>query len=547
MLGAVIQGMKTKTHPRLRAAAAIPLFAGAAFIAIALATDAVGPVGLGVRDVLTWLLGGIAWLAPVELVLAGVLLRRGRSRLVLSGLLLADLFVAFALAMVFQTGVAGSTLGGVVREAISTLGTLLVVAAALGVVAVTRTSLLFEALLKGGLWLHGFSKAHIARVHAELAQEPTQPAKASLRPNVKRGQPVPSPAAPIAEPAGLDVTPACAQTALPSLWFLSHDVVSSPESQATDGDELVAALASYGIDAQVERSHVGPTVTLYELGLAAGTKLSAIQHRVEDLSMALGRKVRIVPAGPGLVGIELPNNRRAPVTLRSLLLDPAFHATQDALPVVLGRDMQGNAVVADLAAMPHVIVAGASGSGKSVGLNVMLASLLCRRTPAELRLMMIDPKVVELAPYEGIPHMLGPVVTDMKQAAQSLKNAIAEMERRYQLFARAAAKNIQSYNAKVSVAERLPYIVIVIDEFADLIMQQRKEVEAAVVRLGQKARAAGIHVIVATQRPSVDVVTGTIKANFSSRIAYRVAQSVDSRTILDEPGAENLLGACSAR
>jgi S-DNA-T family DNA segregation ATPase FtsK/SpoIIIE len=219
-------------------------------------------------------------------------------------------------------------------------------------------------------------------------------------------------------------------------------------------------------------------------------------------------------------------------------------------------------VYADLASMPHVIVAGATGAGKSVGLNVMLTSLLYRRSPDELRLLMIDPKVVELAPFDRIPHMLLPVVTDMKQAATALKWAVDEMERRYQLFADAGTKNIATYNAWVQrklqtgqppkppadgVAttpppERLPWVVIVVDEFADLMMQQGKEVEAAVARLAQKARAAGMHVILATQRPSTDVITGTIKANFPTRIAYRVAQKVDSRTILDEQGAEHLLG-----
>jgi S-DNA-T family DNA segregation ATPase FtsK/SpoIIIE len=245
----------------------------------------------------------------------------------------------------------------------------------------------------------------------------------------------------------------------------------------------------------------------------------------------------------------------------------------------MGRDIVGGPFYADLSAMPHVIVAGATGAGKSVGVNVMLCSLLFRRTPAELRLLMIDPKVVELAPFDGIPHMLLPVVTDMKQAAKALKWAVDEMERRYQAFASAGTKNITTYNRWVdrvragelpppdpaemellsggaavtspigeveidapNLPDRLPYIVIVVDEFADLMMQQGKEVEAAVARLAQKARAAGMHVVLATQRPSVDVITGMIKANFPTRIAFRVAQRVDSRTILDEQGAELLLG-----
>jgi S-DNA-T family DNA segregation ATPase FtsK/SpoIIIE len=269
------------------------------------------------------------------------------------------------------------------------------------------------------------------------------------------------------------------------------------------------------------------------------------------------------------------------VNLRDLVEDRRFQTLDVPLPVVLGRDIVGNPVYADLASMPHAIVAGATGAGKSVGLNVMLTSLLFRRTPEELRMLMIDPKVVELAPFDRIPHMLLPVVTDMKQAATALKWAVDEMERRYQLFADAGTKNIGTYNTWVKrvqagevknplgkaivgkdlngmqevlrvrdddpdgqevLPETLPMIVIVIDEFADLMMQQGKEVEACVARLAQKARAAGMHVILATQRPSVDVITGMIKANFPTRIAFRVAQKIDSRTILDEQGAEHLLG-----
>ncbi len=346
---------------------------------------------------------------------------------------------------------------------------------------------------------------------------------------------------------------------------------------------LVKTLADYGVSGKVEDILPGPTVTTFEVSPAAGTKVSKVASLADDLALALARKVRIVAPIPGKnrIGFELPNERRVPVSLRDLIEDRRFQTLDAPLPVVLGRDIVGAPVYADLASMPHVIVAGATGAGKSVGLNVMLTSLLFRRTPEELRLLMIDPKVVELAPFDRIPHMLLPVVTDMKQASNALKWAVDEMERRYQLFADAGTKNISTYNnwadrvargeiknpnAKVVVAkdfngfedavpaeagsdegtaplpEKLPFIVIVVDEFADLMMQQGKEVEAAVARLAQKARAAGMHVILATQRPSVDVITGMIKANFPTRIAYRVAQKVDSRTILDEQGAEHLLG-----
>jgi S-DNA-T family DNA segregation ATPase FtsK/SpoIIIE len=375
---------------------------------------------------------------------------------------------------------------------------------------------------------------------------------------------------------------------LPSIDYLVGEKVDP--SLAIDRDKLLAnatklveTLAHYGVQGKVEDILPGPTVTTYEVSPAAGTKVSKVAGLADDLALALARKVRIVAPIPGKnrIGFELPNDRRVRVVLRDLVEDRRFQSLDVPLPIVLGRDILGNPVYADLASMPHVIVAGATGAGKSVGLNVMLLSLLYRRSPDELRLLMVDPKVVELAPFDRIPHMLLPVVTDMKQAATALKWAVDEMERRYQLFADAGTKNVATYNAwvdrvvrgearnpnaKVVVAkdhnglsdeippekgsdegvaplpEKLPWIVIVVDEFADLMMQQGKEVEAAVARLAQKARAAGMHVVLATQRPSVDVITGVIKANFPTRIAYRVAQKVDSRTILDEQGAEHLLG-----
>jgi S-DNA-T family DNA segregation ATPase FtsK/SpoIIIE len=382
--------------------------------------------------------------------------------------------------------------------------------------------------------------------------------------------------------------PGTAAFELPSVDFLTAEKVEPTLSLDRDkllanAQTLVETLDHYGVQGKVEDILPGPTVTTYEVSPAAGTKVSKVAGLADDLALALARKVRIVAPIPGKnrIGFELPNDKRVKVLLRDLIEDRRFQTLDVPLPVVLGRDILGNPVYADLASMPHVIVAGATGAGKSVGLNVMLLSLLYRRSPDELRMLMVDPKVVELAPFDRIPHMLLPVVTDMKQAATALKWAVDEMERRYQLFADAGTKNIATYNGWVErvkrgearnpnarvvrakdhngfsddvpaakgtdegeapLPEKLPWIVIVVDEFADLMMQQGKEVEAAIARIAQKARAAGMHVILATQRPSTDVITGTIKANFPTRIAYRVAQKVDSRTILDEQGAEHLLG-----
>ncbi|MEO8796755.1 MAG: DNA translocase FtsK, partial [Polyangiaceae bacterium] len=375
---------------------------------------------------------------------------------------------------------------------------------------------------------------------------------------------------------------------LPSIDFLiAHKIdptlAVDKEALLKNAELLIKTLQDYGVQGKVEDILPGPTVATFEVSPAAGTKVSKVASLADDLALALARKVRIVAPIPGKnrIGFEIPNDKRVPVSLRDLVEDRRFQSLDAPLPVVLGRDILGAPVYADLASMPHVIVAGATGAGKSVGLNVMLTSLLYRRTPEELRLLMIDPKVVELAPFDRIPHMLLPVVTDMKQASNALKWAVDEMERRYQLFAAAGTKNIATYNNWVArvgrgeiknplpkrviakdhnglldelppekgsdegeapLPEKLPFIVIVVDEFADLMMQQGKDVETAVARLAQKARAAGMHVILATQRPSVDVITGMIKANFPTRIAFRVAQKVDSRTILDEQGAEHLLG-----
>ena len=346
-------------------------------------------------------------------------------------------------------------------------------------------------------------------------------------------------------------------------------------------DRLVRTLADYNIEGRVMEIHPGPVVTTYEVVPAAGTKLTKISRLSDDIAMSLeASKVRIVAPipGKGRVGFEIPNTNRQMVYLRELLETEAFRSLGGALPVAIGKDVVGAPFYADLATMPHLIVAGATGQGKSVGLNVMLTSLLYKRGPDEVKMLMIDPKMVELNVYDGIPHMLLPVVTDMKKATLALRWVVDEMERRYSLFAQTGSRNITSYNEKVvkanaegkplrgidgpvrpketgtttAVADgeahdgaaprKLPYILCVVDEFADLIMVAGKDIEAAVARLAQKARAAGIHVILATQRPSVDVITGIIKANFPARIAFMVRQKLDSRVILDQQGAENLLG-----
>ena len=324
-------------------------------------------------------------------------------------------------------------------------------------------------------------------------------------------------------------------------------------------------MAEFGIEVQVVSATSGPVITRYEIEPAQGVKGSQIVNLAKDLARSMSlQSVRIVEtiAGKNTMGIELPNDRRQEVTLREILAAPVFAEAKSKLTVALGKDIAGVPVVGDLAKMPHLLVAGMTGSGKSVGVNGMIMSMLYKATPDEVRFIMIDPKMLELSVYDGIPHLLCPVVTDMREAGQALNWCVAEMEKRYRLLSHLGVRNLDGYNEKIAKAaeegqkipnpfslnpdepeplEKLPLIVVVIDELADLMMTERKAVEQQIARLAQKARAAGIHLIIATQRPSVDVITGLIKANIPTRMAFTVQSKIDSRTILDQMGAEDLL------
>lgn len=330
-------------------------------------------------------------------------------------------------------------------------------------------------------------------------------------------------------------------------------------------------LKDFGVEAEVVAVLPGPVITLFELHLAPGTKASKITNLSKDLARALSTiSVRVVEVIPGksVIGIEIPNEHREMVYLSEVLKSEAYDAAKSPLTLALGKDISGNPSVADLGKMPHALIAGTTGSGKSVAVNAMILSLLYKSSPQEVRLIMVDPKMLELSVYEGIPHLLTPVVTDMKEAANALRWCVGEMERRYRLMSSLGVRNIAGYNKKVLDAEKrgepiadpmfqpdplieaeqipnltkLPYIVVVIDELADMMMVVGKKVEELIARLAQKARASGIHLLLATQRPSVDVITGLIKANIPTRIAFQVSSRIDSRTILDQMGAEHLLG-----
>ncbi len=329
---------------------------------------------------------------------------------------------------------------------------------------------------------------------------------------------------------------------------------------------LTKTLKDYGIEGAVREIRPGPVVTMYEYVPAPGTKVSKISGLADDLAMSMeALRVRIVAPipGKGAVGIEIPNDVRETVYLKEIVASEPFKKQKSVLAMALGKDIEGNPYAADLARMPHLLVAGATGAGKSVSINTMIMSILFRATPDDVRMLMVDPKMLELSVYDGIPHLLLPVVTDPKKAALALRWAVEEMERRYALLSETGVRGIDSYNKKVRAAaergekivlqpkkdgdeakvlEPLPYLVVIVDELADLMMVASRDVEASIMRLAQMARAAGIHLILATQRPSVDVITGVIKANFPTRIAFQVASKHDSRTIIDANGAEHLLG-----
>ncbi|MBG4202354.1 DNA translocase FtsK [Pseudomonas aeruginosa] len=343
----------------------------------------------------------------------------------------------------------------------------------------------------------------------------------------------------------------------------------SPESLEAMSRLLEIKLKEFGVEVSVDSVHPGPVITRFEIQPAAGVKVSRISNLAKDLARSLAViSVRVVEVIPGktTVGIEIPNEDRQMVRFSEVLSSPEYDEHKSTVPLALGHDIGGRPIITDLAKMPHLLVAGTTGSGKSVGVNAMLLSILFKSTPSEARLIMIDPKMLELSIYEGIPHLLCPVVTDMKEAANALRWSVAEMERRYRLMAAMGVRNLAGFNRKVKDAEEagtpltdplfrrespddeppqlstLPTIVVVVDEFADMMMIVGKKVAELIARIAQKARAAGIHLILATQRPSVDVITGLIKANIPTRIAFQVSSKIDSRTILDQGGAEQLLG-----
>ena len=465
--------------------------------------------------------------------------------------------------------------------------------------AVGRYCVLLSRFIAYGFNFSGHHSTASAQIDNESYQHSTvafqaddeiyQPSITQKQPSPKKDSPKSIPSINIAQLKIIESNTQCvphphqasskyivSEGALPSLTLLDERdtrVIGYSEADLEEMSRLVEdILADFNVAVTVVGFHPGPVITRFELQPAAGVKVSRISSLSKDLARALSvTSVRIVEIIPGksVVGLEIPNRAREMVTLRELLVSPNFIKAKSLLTLAMGKDIAGAPMVADLGKMPHALVAGTTGSGKSVAINTMILSLLYKATPEEVRLIMIDPKMLELSVYEGIPHLLTPVVTDMKEASNALRWAVAEMERRYKLMSKMGVRNLAGFNQLIDdaaargetirdpmyqllnpfedgesfpVLTKLPSIVIVIDELADMMMIVGKKVEELIARLAQKARAAGIHLILATQRPSVDVLTGLIKANVPTRISFQVSSRIDSRTILDQGGAETLLG-----
>jgi DNA segregation ATPase FtsK/SpoIIIE, S-DNA-T family len=581
-------------------------------------SNLVGKSGAWVADVLYFLFGYMAFIFPMMLSYQAWLVFKGRERdlefnwpllvfrvlglllILMAGAGIASLhFYSAGLHLREGTGgVLGSQLVALLEPAFSYVGATLILLASFlfGLTAFMDISWLRVMDVSGrwsllGLdyiqvtgqrwrarWLERTQAKEVSvKRHEALAREVQ---KQLTREPVKILQVTPKPpevSARVAREKQGNLFKVTAVDGLPALHLLDASVPDGTRGYSPDDLEAMSRLLElklmdYGIEAQVEAVFPGPVITRFEIKPSAGVKVSKITSLVKDLARSLAvisvRVVEVIP-GKSVVGIEIPNVDREIVKLSQVLSSNAYDEAMSPLSLALGHDIGGEPVVVDLGKMPHLLVAGTTGSGKSVGLNAMIISLLFKASPEDVRLIMVDPKMLELAVYEGIPHLLTPVVTDMKDAANALRWCVAEMERRYRLMAAMGVRNVGGFNRKVKDAQKagtplkdplwqpsplqaleegapdldtLPFIVVVIDEFADMMMIVGKKVEELIARIAQKARAAGIHLILATQRPSVDVITGLIKANVPTRIAFQVSSKIDSRTILDQGGAEQLLG-----
>jgi S-DNA-T family DNA segregation ATPase FtsK/SpoIIIE len=578
--------------------------------------NAGGPAGAWLADVFFSLFGVMAFLFPLMLAYQTLCVFKGKRNLLRDPLLLAVRFIGLCLVMVAGTGLAfqhaghwstqlpfsaGGLFGISVADAVDTTfgvigGSLLLAASFLfGLTIFVDLSWIRVTELTGKLALNlgSFLVRRIANWRKQRREqhdiaEVVQKRRESIKEHTKKQElripptiaalPKPQPPSARVEKEkqrllfDLPVTGALPPISLLDAPNRSQGKGYSAESLEAMSRLLEFKLKDFGIIAEVTEVLPGPVVTRFEIQPAPGVKVSRITNLAKDLARSLAViSVRVVEVieGKSVVGIEIPNQERTMVRLSEVIASAAYDKSRSPLTLALGHDISGQPVVADLAKMPHLLVAGTTGSGKSVGVNAMILSLLYKATPEEVRLLLVDPKMLELSVYEGIPHLLAPVITDMKDAATGLRWCVGEMERRYKLMSALGVRNLAGYNKKVTDAIKagapildplwrpdaagigeaqaselatLPFIVVVIDEFADMMMIVGKKVEQLIARIAQKARAAGINMILATQRPSVDVITGLIKANIPTRIAFQVSSKIDSRTILDQGGADQLLG-----
>ena len=574
-------------------------------------TNLIGPFGAWASDVFFVLFGGPAFLFPVMLGYAGwTLFQDRRNQDPIDRRTSALRATGFVLALASSCGLAtlhfdpgslpysaggqvGALVGDGLANSMSLLGaTLLLLAVWLASVSLcTGVSWLAvmdrigAAVLGGISWVRDRMATardqkvgrEVKQARAEVVREEQKKVAERKPPKIELPTPKVERSERVEKEKQVSMFERPGSTELPALSLLDDAPPRaggySPEALEAMSRLVELKLRDFGVEAEVVEVHPGPVITRFELRPAPGVKVAQISHLAKDLARSLSAvSVRVVEviAGKSTMGLEIPNESREIVTLGEIIKSKAYDDMNSPLALVLGKDIGGNPVVADLARMPHLLVGGTTGSGKSTAVNAMVLSLLYKSSAEQVRLIMIDPKMLELSVYEGIPHLLAPVVTDMKQAANALRWCVAEMERRYRLMAHAGVRNLAGFNRKVKeaadegkplrdpiemkqlppggdpdsvpVLEPLPYIVVIVDELADLMMIVGKKVEELIARLAQKARASGIHLILATQRPSVDVITGLIKANIPTRIAFQVSAKVDSRTILDQSGAEALLG-----
>lgn len=546
-----------------RQAAAVLLFLSAVFLLMG-GFGLGGPLPKGLFSGVYWAFGWAAWLAPVALVYFGVLkfqtddhrvpLANSFSMIFLVTFLASWLYVGFAdkLANGSYSGGMGGEIGSFTGNFV--LNALDPFPAAILFLVLTMLALFFS---------FGISPLILAKLvprKREMTEEEAEMARlAGTRQNLTMNAGVPVEHTPEGRqiknsaPAKLSKDEdhqALTVASDPDWQFPSLDLLNQKQDKADPGDveanarTIQETLANFNIEVEMEEANIGPRVTQYTLKPPSGVKLSKITALDSNIALDLGaHAIRMEAPIPGkkAVGVEVPNKKSATVRISSILSASDWQNLNSPLGVVIGKDIAGLPIVGSLDKMPHMLVAGQTGSGKSVMINALLTSLLYRNSPSDLKLILVDPKQVEMAPYADIPHLLTPVITEPEKCISALKWAVAEMERRYRTLAEAKKRNIGEYNA-IKQEEGMPYIVIVIDELADLMMMAARDVEALIVRIAQKARAVGIHLVLATQRPSVDVITGLIKANVPARVAFTVTSQVDSRTIIDGVGAEKLLG-----